>query len=94
VLSGPHAYNFKEAYEAIVQHQAGQILKDDHPRTLAAAVETALKAKRDRTMLAEKNAAWLPKPDAALEATVAELLRLAPLSSSASLSPAAAHASA
>ena len=92
VLSGPDAYNFKEAYEAIVQHQAGQILKDDHPRTLAAAVETALKAKRDRTMLAEKNAAWLPKPDAALEATVADLLRLAPLS--ASLSPAASHASA
>jgi 3-deoxy-D-manno-octulosonic-acid transferase len=94
VLSGPHAYNFKEAYDAVIQHQAGQILKDDHPRTLAAAVETALKAKRDRTALAEKNAAWLPKPDAALEATVADLLKLAPLSASASLSPAASYASA
>lgn len=92
VLSGPHAYNFKEAYDAIVQHQAGQILKDDHPRTLAAAIESALKAKRDRAALAEKNAAWLPKPDAALEETVADLLRLAPLSPSASLSPVAAHA--
>lgn len=94
VLSGPHAYNFKEAYEAVIQHQAGQMLKDDHPRTLAMAVESALKAKRDRTQLAERNAAWLPKPDAALNATVEDLLRLAPLSSSASLSPAPSYASA
>jgi len=93
VLSGPHAYNFKEAYAEIVAHQAGQILKDDHPRTLAAAVEAALKAKRDRAALAEKNAAWLPKPDAALNATVEDLLRLAPLSST-PLSPAPAYASA
>lgn len=91
VLSGPEMYNFKEAYAAIVQHQAGQILKDDHPRTLASAVETALKARRDRAALAAKNAAWLPQPDAALNATVADLLRLAPLSS-ASLSPADSHA--
>ena len=92
VLSGPHAYNFKEAYAAIVQNQAGQILKDEHPRTLASAVENALKAKRDRSLLAERNAAWLPRPDAALAATIEDLLQLAPLSS-VSLSPNAPHAS-
>jgi len=92
VLSGPHAYNFKEAYAAIVQNQAGQILKDEHPRTLASAVENALKAKRDRSLLAERNAAWLPRPDAALAATIEDLLQLAPLSSM-SLSPTAPHAS-
>jgi 3-deoxy-D-manno-octulosonic-acid transferase len=80
VLSGPHVENFREAYAAIEAHNAGQILREEGPRMLADSVRAVWNSRRDREALAASAAAWLPAPDAALTATLAQLLPLLPVS--------------